>query len=65
MPVQKRRSFSSIERPSALAGGAKTLDHDFLTSFRPHKHMPIHNCIRMYNMDVGCSLKGSTASRIA
>ena len=32
---------------------------------------PIHNCLRcsntqyMYNMDVGCSLKGSTASTIA
>ena len=30
MPVQKRRSFSSIERPSALAGGAKTPDHSSL-----------------------------------
>jgi hypothetical protein len=34
-------------------------------------HMPIHNCSRcsntlyMYDMDVGCSLKGSTASTIA
>ena len=34
-------------------------------------HMPIHNCLRcsntlhMYDIDVGCSLKGSTASTIA
>jgi len=33
MHVQKRRSFSSIERPSALAGGVKTPDHDVMTSF--------------------------------
>jgi hypothetical protein len=37
MSVQKRRSVSSIERPSALAGGAKTPDHDVLTSFWLHK----------------------------
>ncbi len=34
-------------------------------------HMPIHNCLKcsntiyMYDIDVGCSLKGSTASTIA
>ena len=34
-------------------------------------HIPIHNCLRcsntlyMCDMDVGCSLKGSTASTIA
>ena len=52
-----------------------SIDHWTLTSVMVTVwvccHIPIHNCLRfsntlyMYDMDVGCSLKGSTASTIA